>query len=63
MRMRGRISHWETPARAAHKKDTSGNAGVCFPPMSKIKLLLEPGEVAILPFLRGRCDEGAAITV
>jgi len=62
MRMSGRISHCETPARADHKKETSGNAGVCLPsPISKIRLLLEPGEVEILPFLRGRCDE-AAIT-
>lgn len=58
MRMSGRISHWETPALAAHKKETNGNAGVWFPPISKIKLLFEPGEVATLPFLRGRCDEG-----
>lgn len=59
MRISGRISHWETPALAAHKNDTSGNAGVFLPsPISNIRLLLEPEEAAILPFLRGRCDEG-----
>lgn len=59
MRMSGSISHWETPALAAHKNDTSGNAGVFLPsPISNIKLLLEPEEAAILPFLRGRCDKG-----
>lgn len=59
MRVRGKISHCETPARAAHRNETRGNAGVCFPsPISSIKLLLEPGAVGIFLFLRGRWEEG-----
>jgi hypothetical protein len=66
MSVRGRISHCETPARAAHRNETRGNAGDCLPsPKSTIRLLFEPGEVAFFLFLRGRRDEGVggAITI
>jgi hypothetical protein len=66
MSVRGRISHCETPARAAHRNETRGNAGDCFPsPTSTIRLLFEPGAVGFFLFLRGRCEEGVggAITI
>lgn len=59
MRVRGRISHCDTLARAAQRNETSGNAGDCLPsPASTIKLLFEPGAVGTFVFLRGRCEEG-----
>jgi hypothetical protein len=59
MSVNGRISHCETPARAAHRNETRGNAGDCFPsPKSTMRLLFEPGAVGFFLFLRGRCDEG-----
>lgn len=66
MSVRGRISHCETPARAAHRNETKGKAGDCFPsPRSTIRLLLEPGEIGVFLLLRGRCEEGVggAITI
>lgn len=66
MSVRGRINHCETPARAAHRNETKGNAGDCFPsPKSTMRLLFEPGAVGAFLFLRGRCEEGVggAITI
>lgn len=59
MRVRGKISHCDTLALAAHRNETSGNAGDCPPsPASTIRLLFEPGADGTFVFLRGRCEEG-----
>lgn len=60
MRMRGRLSHGDTPARAAQRKETKGNAGCdLLSPLSRMRLLFVPEwDAASLLFLRGRCEEG-----
>lgn len=59
MRIRGSMSHVETPARAAQRKETKGNAGTELPfPTSRMRLLFVPEDGGTLLFLRGRYEEG-----
>jgi len=57
--MRGRINHAETPALAAQRNETRGNAGDDLPsPTSRTRLLFVPEDRGTLLFLRGRYEGG-----